>query len=180
MIAVTLRLGVDMRAKEKLTKAQKSMTLRYFPEAPIELLTEEQWLLLWDIVEPQIKKRQRDWYGRNVAYAHRVRAQYSIIMTPQPKDVSAMIDFCRAQNIKRKAMSERLGIELPMEYYNPVIDGFNRAKVRLLEEHDEMWCKLRRMWRNIAEGRFLVKAKVDIKNRADDLSRVSYSEVCFD
>ena len=80
MIAVTLRLGVDMRAEEKLTKAQKVKTLRYFPDCPAELLTEEQWLCLWELVEPQIKKRERDWYGRNVAYANRVRAQYSICL----------------------------------------------------------------------------------------------------
>ena len=161
-----------MRAEEKLTKAQKRKTLRYFPDCPAELLTEEQWLCLWEIVEPQIKKRERDWYGRNVAYAKRVRAQYSIYMAPHYSDVAKQVDFCRTQNVKRKAMSERLGIELPMEYPNPVIDGFNRAKANLLAEHYEMWARLRRKWLNRAEGRLM--------NRAEGILTKGSQEVCID
>ena len=161
-----------MRAEEKINKAQKRQVLSFFPEAPIELLSDEQWLSLWNMVEPQIKSNRRDWYGRNVAYKNRILANIQSIYRANYKVVAQKVEYCRAQNVKRRELSNKLGIELPPEFPNPVKSGYLIAQSLLHEELSDEWDKRRRMWKNLAEGR--------LQNRADDLSRISYKEVCID
>jgi len=161
-----------MRAEEKITKAQKNKVLKLFPETPEELLSEEQWLSLWNMVEAQIKVRERDWYGRNIAYKNRILANIQRIFRANYKVVAQEVEYCRAQNVKRKELSDRMGIELPPEFKNPVKSGYLRAQTRFHEAMSDEWAVRRRMWKNIAEGR--------LRSEADDLSRVSYIEVCCD
>ena len=161
-----------MRAEEKINKTQKRQILSFFPETPIELLTDEQWLALWDMVEPQIKLNRRDWYGRNVAYKNRILANIRSVYRANYKDVANEVEFCRVKNVERKELSDKLGIELPPEFPNPVKSGYLRAQARFHEELTDEWDKRRRLWRNLAEGR--------LKKGADDLTRVSSLEVCID
>ena len=161
-----------MRAEEKITKAQKNKVLKLFPETPKELLSEEQWLSVWNMVEAQIKVRERDWYGRNIAYKNRILANIQSIYRANYLNVAKEVEYCRAQNVKRKELSDRMGIELPPEFKNPVKSGYLRAQTKHHEELFEEWATRRRMWKNIAEGR--------LKKQADDLTRVSYMEVCCD
>ena len=161
-----------MRAEEKLNKTQKRQILSFFPKTPIELLTDEQWLALWDMVEPQIKINRRNWYGRNIAYKNRILANIQTVHRANYLNVAQEVEYCRAQNVKRKELSDKLGIELPAEFPNPVKSGYLRAQSRLHEELLDEWQQRRRMWKDIAEGR--------LRNGADDLTRVSYMEVCCD
>ena len=161
-----------MRAEEKINKTQKRQILSFFPKLPIELLTDEQWLEMWNLVEPQIKANKRDWYGRNIAYKNRILANIRSTHRANHKVVAEEVEYCRVKNVERRELSNRLGYELPPEFPNPVKSGYLRAQTRLHEELSDEWDKRRRMWKNLAEGR--------LQNGADDLSRISYMEVCID
>jgi hypothetical protein len=161
-----------MRAEEKINKTQKRQILSFFPKLPTELLTDEQWLEMWNLVEPQIKLNKRDWYGRNVAYKNRILANIQSVYRANYKVVSEEVEYCRAKNVERRELSNKLGIELPPEFPNPVKSGYLRAQTRLHEELSEEWDKRRRLWKHIAEGR--------LRKSANDLSRVSSMEVCSD
>ena len=161
-----------MRAEEKINKTQKRQILSFFPKLPTELLTDEQWLEMWNLVEPQIKANKRDWYGRNIAYKNRILANIKSIYRANYNDVAQEVEYCRLKNVERRELSDRLGIELPPEFPNPVKSGYLRAQTRLHEELSDEWDKLRRMWKNLAEGR--------LQKTEGDLTRVSYQEVCCD
>ena len=161
-----------MRAEEKITKAQKRKICKFFPETPSELLSEEQWLGVWSLVEPQIKANERDWYGRNIAYRNRTSEHIKSIYRANYLTVAQEVEYCRAQNVKRRELSDKLGIELPAEFPNPVTAGYNRAQSRLHEELIEEWASRRRLWKHVAEGR--------LKNGPNDEDKSSYHEVLCD
>lgn len=161
-----------MRAEEKITKAQKRKICKFFPKTPTELLSEEQWLGVWALVEPQIKANERDWYGRNIAYKNRLTKHIQSVYRANYKKVAQEVEYCRAQNVKRRELSDKLGIELPAEFPNPVTAGYNRAQTRLHEDLIEEWATRRRLWKNVAEGR--------LRNGPNDISRVSSMEVLYD